>query len=191
MILEKIGSFQRAKVTIKDDFCSILSSSNLHLSSEIDPCSNFPIDSSCPFWFLIQNWEDRSAFFERRRETERMERATWESNKKRSITTNEFLKSMHDPSVAEDAFRFLHFVLLLREALPLGWKGEGELFVPRKRALEESKFRRDNVVWTITKKFGQLEIFSFFPSNSSSSLLSRFPFSFFFLLFYDILKWQT
>lgn len=38
----------RAKVTIKDDFCSILSSSNLHLSSEIDPCSNFPIDSS-PF----------------------------------------------------------------------------------------------------------------------------------------------
>lgn len=125
-----------------------------------------------------------------------MERATWESNKKRSITTNEFLKSMHDPSVAEDAFRFLHFVLLLREALPLGWKGEGELFVPRKRALEESKFRRDNVVWTITKKFGQLEIFSFFPSNSSSSLLLHvFLFLFFFYCsmtsLSDRLKWRN
>lgn len=92
--------------------------------------------------------------------------------------------------------RFLHFVLLLREALPLGWKGEGELFVPRKRALEESKFRRDNVDWTITKKFGQLEIFSFFPSNSSSSLLLHV--SLFLFFFYcsttflsDRLKWRN
>lgn len=63
------------------------------------------------------------------------------------------LGSMHDPSVAEDAF--LHFILLLREALlPLGLGG-GELFVPRKRATEflvteKSKFRRDNVAWTAT-----------------------------------------
>lgn len=139
------------------------------------------------------------------RKEQRMKRGKGSGSRTRSITRNEwaFLESMHDPSVAEDASAFSISFFFWGRPSPWAKRENFSFHASEQRnfsalVTEESKFRQDNVVWTITKKFGQLEIFFLFPFVSLFFAPSCIPFSFssYFSLFYDIslsdrLKWRN
>lgn len=169
VMVERIFAKQRENDDAKVDFCSFIFWTRRKILQLLIPNSSehSKIDPS--------NGEEKreSAW----RKEQRMKRGKGSGSRTRSITRNEwaFLESMHDPSVAEDASAFSISFFFWGRPSPWAKRENFSFHASEQRnfsalVTEESKFQ-DNVVWTITKKFGQLEIFSFFLLLVSSLLL--------------------